>query len=173
MKKVWKWVIGVVIGVVVVALVVGAALVVIPRIGMMRAVRFSQSNVQVPDNGRQPQLPNSGRVPFGNRGGEQPGWQGRMPYGMMPFNGQMGRQGFSEHGGMLRFGGMMPLAGFFGGLFFLGVSLLLVLSIIWMFRVLRKPAVVAVPAAVTHPCKKCSQPVQEGWGYCPNCGKKV
>jgi hypothetical protein len=166
MKKVWKWVIGIVIGLVVIGLVAAVVFVAVPRIGMVRGVRF-----QVQENGKQPLLPNNGRVPFGYRNGEQPGWQGRMP-GMMPFGGLgNGRQAFPMRHGMMGFGGMMPLAGLFGGLFFIGLFLLLVLSIIWMFRVLRKPA--AQPVVAVVPCKKCGEPVQDGWAYCPHCGKKV
>ena len=78
---------------------------------------------------------------------------------------------------MMGFGGRMPFAGMLGGLFCLGFLTLVVLGVVWMVRGRRNPkpveAAVVVPAVVAvHPCKKCGQPVQEGWNNCPNCGRK-
>ena len=98
-------------------------------------------------------------MPFGRGGGGGNGWHMRGP-------------------GMMGFGGRIPFAGIFGGLFCLGFLTLVVLGIVWLVRSRRNPkpveaAVVVAPAVVAvHPCKKCGQPVQEGWNNCPNCGKK-
>jgi hypothetical protein len=172
MKKVWKWIIGIVIGLVVVGLLVAGAFYVVPRMMAVRAVRENAQSVV--------QVPGKGNVPFGDNGEGQRGWQGgdqgRMPGGMMPF----GRNGWGEGGwqmrgpGMMGHGGMMPFGGLIVGLFFLGFLALGVLGIIWLVRRTSKPVAVPVPAVVaTHPCKKCGQPLQEDWKNCPYCGKKV
>jgi hypothetical protein len=167
MKKVWKWIIGIVIVLVVLVVVVGGAFLLRSHFNFNGITRV----VQVP-NGR---IPFNGNNNDGQRGG--PGW-------MMPYGGR----GYPMRGpGMMGFGRMFPFAGIIGGLFFLGFLALVVLGIIWLVRSQNRPQPVAVastmtaaaapeppasPAVMTHPCKKCGQPVQEGWNHCPNCGKK-
>jgi hypothetical protein len=168
MKTVWKWVIGIVVVLVVVAVLVGGAFLL--RSHMMNVVGVARQN--------QPgaQVPGSRTMPFGNNGNGQPGVTRRYP-GMMPFgNGAWGMYG------MMGFGRMTPFGGLFGGLVMLGILALIVLAIIWLVGALRKPAMVAapvaavapvVPAVAMHPCQKCGEPVQENWKFCPNCGKKL
>ena len=161
MKKVWKWIIGIVVVLVIVAVLVGGALMLRSHFAnVVYNTRVSRPGVQVPGNGK---------FPNGQRG-----WPG----GMMPY-------GYGGRGHMGGFGMMNPLGGIFGGLISLGFLALIVLGIIWVVRSLRKPTVASAPvaattpsapliaAAVTHPCKKCGEPVQEDWKFCPNCGKKV
>ena len=167
MKTVWKWVIGIVVVLVILAVLVGGAFVL--RSHMMNSLgvaRTTRPGTQLPGNPLQP-APNNGTNGNGLR---------RFP-GMMPYGNYMrGR-------GMLGFGRMMPFGGLFGGLISLGVLALIVLAIIWLVRNLRRPAMVAVapvaagtpvvPVVATHPCQKCAEPVQENWNFCPNCGEKV
>ena len=171
MKTVWKWIIGIVIVLVVLAVVVGGAFLL--RSHMMNAAgavtRLNRPGTQLPGN-QQP--------PAGNNGNGVRRFPGMMPFG----NGGWGMRGMQAGGfGMMGFGRMMPFGGFFGGLVSLGFLALIVLAIIWLVRNLRKPtapvAVVAgspvVAAVATHPCQKCGEPVQEVWKFCPNCGEKV
>ena len=167
MKKVWKWVIGIaVVLVIVAALVVGAFLL---RSHFENRVSFAQSNrpgVQVPGNDN-----------------EQSDGVERFP-GMMPY----GNNGWGGHGmymrgpGMMGFGRMGLFGGLIRGLFSLGFLALIVLGVVWLVRRLRKPAapVAAVttaapvaPVAETHACPKCGQPVQTDWQHCPYCGKRL
>ena len=161
MRKVWKWIIGIVIVLVVVAALVGGAFLLHSRFNEVRVVQLARP-IQ--------QAPGTGKMPFRGNGEGQPGWPGMMPYG---------GGGYHMRGpGRMGFGGMMPFAGFFGGLFCLGFLALVILGVVWLVRGRRNPkpveaAVVVAPTALTvHPCKKCGQPVQEGLNYCPNCGKK-
>jgi hypothetical protein len=161
MKKVWKWVIGIAVVVVILAALVGGALLL--RSHFMNAARVAQttqSGQQVPGKG------------WGDQDGSR-----RYP-GMMPF----GNDGWGGRGMRMRgFGGMGLFGGLIGGLFSLGILALAVLGVIWLVNRLRKPKVVVAPIApvaslapaVTHPCPNCSEPVQEGWKHCPNCGEKL
>jgi hypothetical protein len=164
MKKVWKWVIGIVIVLVVVAaLVVGAFLMRSHFANVVNIDKFNRPGVQVPGYGTRQRFP----------GGD--GW---------------GVYGMHMRGpGIMGYGRWNPLGGLIGGVFCLGFLALVVLGIIWLVRRLRTPAVVSaavapaaapvapvaepvVPLAAVHPCPKCGEPVQEGWKHCPNCGKK-
>jgi hypothetical protein len=169
MRKVWKWVIGIVVALVVIAAIVGGAFLLHARLGNMAYIaRSNRPQVQVPGN-RQ--------IPYGNRGEGQPFLPNQRP-GMMPF----GRGGWGMRGpGMMGFGWRFPLAGLIGCLLGLGILALVVLGIIWLVRRQRKsamaaapiePVVESAPVPATHPCSRCGEPVQEGWKHCPNCGKR-
>jgi zinc-ribbon domain len=176
MKAVWKWVIGIVVVLVILALVVGGAFLLRSR--MMNATAFAtrvvRPGTQLPGN-RLP-APNNGTNGNGNNGNVIRRFPGMMPYGRMG-----GRYGGGF--GMMGVGRMMPFGGLFGGLVSLGLLVLIVLGIIWLVESLRRPVMVAaapvaavspvVPAVTTHPCQKCAEPVQENWKFCPNCGEKV
>ena len=170
MKKVWKWVIGIVIVLVVLAALVGGAFLlrnhfanIVPIAGLNRP------NVQVPGNGN------------GTNNGTRGPWM--RPFG----NNNRGGRGMYMFGpGMMGFGRRMPFGGFFRGLICLGFLALIVLGIFWLVRRLRKPAAVSAPVAqvaapaatltpvaAVHSCPKCGAPVQEGQNYCPNCGEKL
>jgi hypothetical protein len=160
MKTVWKWILGIVIVLVVVAVLVGGAILLRSHFNGVRIVQLERPILQAPG---------TGKAPFRNNGEGQPGWPGMMPFG--------GRGYHMRGPGMMGFGGRMPFAGIVGGLFCLGFLTLVILGVVWLVRSLRNPkpveAAVVVPAAVAvHPCKKCGQPVQEGWNNCPNCGRK-
>jgi hypothetical protein len=126
MKSVWKWILGIVILLVVVAAVVGGVYLVRTSMSMRAALnngqRPNQPNGQsAPNNGQRPNVPNGQAAPgqpYGPRGGNnpegsQPGWNGQnMHRGNDGFRGgpMMGGRGFMP-------GMFMP----FGmGIFFLG-----------------------------------------------------
>jgi hypothetical protein len=147
MKPVWKWVIGIVIGLVVLAMIVGAAFLV--RAYLPLHVVSAQA---IPSTGQAPrQFDERG---FGMRGFGMPG-PGMRTFGGHGF-GMMGR-------------GMLPFGGFFSGLFSLGFLALLVLGIVWLVRSLRTPK----PVEAVQPCGNCGKPVQAEWRNCPYCGKKL
>jgi hypothetical protein len=170
MKKVWKWVIGIVVVLVIVAALVGSAFLLRSHYANVASLRASLPSEKIPGYG------------WGDQDGSR-----RYP-GMMPF----GNDGWGGHGmrmrgfGMMGFGGMGLLGGLIRGLFSLGILALAVLGILWLVNRLRKPAVVAAPVAaapiadvapvapvaMVHSCPKCGEPVQEGWKHCPNCGKR-
>lgn len=176
MKKVWKWVIGIVIVLVVVAALVAGALLLRSHYANMAVGRSNLPGVQVPGDDYGQRFP--GMRPFRDDGW---GWRG------MPMRGP----------GMMGFGRRLPFMGFLGGLFCLGVLVLFVLGIIWLVRTLQKPKAVApavaplaapvvtraeavapvseplTPVAEVHPCPNCGEPVQESWNHCPNCGEKL
>jgi hypothetical protein len=170
MKKVWKWIIGIVVVLVVVAAVVGSVFL----------LRSHFANVVSLGTYRTAPVPRTGKLPFDNNGNGQRGGPGGFP-GMMPYG--WGGQGLRMGGpGMMGFGGRMFFGGLFGCLLSLGLLALLVLGIIWLVRRVGKPSPVTAsvepamapvaPAVAVHPCSKCGQPVQEGWKHCPNCGKR-
>jgi hypothetical protein len=179
MKKVWKWVIGIVIVLVIVAVVVGGVFLLRSRFGsVIAANRLVRPGVQLPGPGNvQPGVPRQfpGMRPYGDNG-----WGGPGMY--MRGRGMMGFGGFNILGGLIR------------GLFNLGLLALAVLGVIWLVTRLRRPVATVTAAApvapaasaastgeaapvaaldATHPCPKCGQPVQENWKHCPNCGKRL
>ena len=180
MKKIWKWIIGIVIVLVVAALVVGGVFLLRSHFGgITRVVQMNRPGVQVPWNGK---------TPFNGNDNGQRGGPGNMP-GFRQFGG--GGYAYPMRGhGMMGFG-MFPFAGIFGGLVCLGFLALVILGIVWLVRGRNKSALVAAPVAAvapanpvasevaptapmvsTHACKKCGEPVQDNWKVCPYCGKK-
>lgn len=172
MKTVWKWVIGIVIALVIVAALVAGALLLRNHYANLAVVRSNLPGVQAPGDDYGRRFP--GMRPYQN---DDWGWRG------MPMRGP----------GMMGFGRHLPFMGFLGSLFCLGVLALLVLGIIWLVRTLGKPKAVTpvvapvvtaaetvapvsepvAPLAEVRPCPKCGEPVHEGWNHCPNCGKKL
>lgn len=168
MKPVWKWIIGIVVGLVVVAAVMGGVLLVRNYLPV-RHMAFQAQRVQPgqpSQPGRtarpgQPSQPAQPVRPFGNPYSGGPG------FGMRGF----GMRGFGMMGwGMMPFGGLLGgfVGGFFGGLFTLALLVLLALGIIWLARTNKAPA----QAVEVHNCVNCGRPVQADWRNCPYCGKK-
>ena len=172
MKKVWKWVIGIAVGLVVVAALVGSAFLLRSHFANVANFRVARPGVQVPGYGWDERR-------FDDR------YPGMMPFGNYGWGRGMHMRGF----GMMGFGGMGLFGGLIGGLFSLGILALAVMGIIWLVNQLRRPKMVAAPvepvasvapvvpievvAADTHPCPRCGEPVHENWKHCPNCGKKL
>ena len=149
MKPVWKWIIGIVVGLIVMALLSGAVIMVRGNFSVHKIIA-----VRVPG--------------WPSQENDQRGFRG--PEDMMP---GFGMRGYGMGGpGMMGYGRMEPLGGIFMGLISLGFLALLALGIVWLVRSLRTPKQ-AVAAVAMHDCPKCGQPVQEDWKNCPHCGKKL
>jgi hypothetical protein len=151
MKKVWKWVIGIVIGLIVLAVLVGVGFLVWGNLHVYRGV--AQLNRGFSQRG-------PGMMPYGGFGYQLRG-PGMMGYRMIPFGGF--------------FGGLLMLG--FLVLIVLGIIWLVgrartstpIQSTAAVPAVNSEP----IPAAVLNPCKKCGRPLQADWTVCPYCGKKV
>jgi len=172
MKKVWKWVIGIAVVLVVLAALVGGAFLLRSHFANLANLRVNRPGIQVPGFGWDERR-GDGRYP------------GMMPFGNYGWGGGMHMRGF----GMMGFGGMGLFGRLIGGLFSLGILALVVMGIIWLVGRLRQPKMVAASvepvasvapvepvaavAAVSHVCPRCGEPVHEDWKHCPNCGKKL
>ena len=163
MKKIWKWILGILIVLVVIAGLVGLAFV-------MRNNMFT-ANFH-PVYGFQPQQ--RGNLPPQGVNPQARGWNGPMMRGgdgwVRPM---MGGRGF----GFSPFG-LMPFGFMFGG--FMGLIPLALLALVFYAVYLIgknsvKPASVAAmptPAIATHACASCGAAVQDGSKFCSNCGEK-
>jgi hypothetical protein len=150
MKKVWKWILGIVIVLVVVAVLVGAAFTLRSSFGVERYTLRGD-----------PQLQTRNDQNFGPMMGH--GWNLRGP--------MMGRGITRFGGGMMFFGGLMML----GPLVVLG---LLIYGAYWLGKRKVTPVAVVTPAPVApatplRTCPKCGYSVNDGWNHCSNCGKKL
>ena len=154
MKKAWKWILGIVIGILVVCLI-------------LAAVPFFMHNF---GGGSYGMMGNYGR------GGDFDGW-GRHPMmggrgGYMPFYG-----GFFLLGGLFRL--LIPLAllGLVGsGIFTLGKRSVApaVVNAAPVTAPAVEPAVEASGESVsTRACARCGKPVQDDWTTCPYCGTSI
>lgn len=189
MKNTWKWIIGIVVILVVVAGLVGLGFVAHNAMAANRAARqaafsarataFSAQGKLAPQStpGPQNQPPSAPPNGFTRRG--FPGFRGSGRGFGMPGGGY----GFNRFGGGP---GMMGRAAPFGpGAFILGglarlvmfaFFLLLLVGAFWLGRKSNAPAPVAVaptplPVAA-HACSKCGNSVQDDAKFCPSCGKK-
>jgi hypothetical protein len=151
MSKTMKWIVGIVIGLVVVAAIVSA--------GFLVAGQWAGPGWNAEARAEKP-------------------WDGgrampRQEMPMRPYRGEFyrGNGGYS----------FSPLRMIVGGVFCLGFLALMVLGIIALGRVaLRpsKPAAPAIPAAAPTPppslaCPSCERPVQSDWRHCPYCGNDL
>ncbi|MBE3040051.1 MAG: zinc ribbon domain-containing protein [Chloroflexi bacterium] len=143
MKKGWKWIIGIVLGLVILA--------VLMSVGFMVRRNFHVYRAEALDSrGFSERGP--GMMPYGGFGSHMRG-PGMMGYGLMPFGGF--------------FGGLFSLG--FLALVVLGI-IWLVRSLRTPKPV---EGSAAMAAAVVNPCKKCGRPIQDDWKICPYCGKKM
>jgi hypothetical protein len=157
MSKTWKWIIGIVIGLVVICVIAGLAFI---AFGAMQRPELVMSN-------RLPRMWDGGRLNPRND----------IPWNNMPMRPNMWMRGFLPFGGLLR--GMFCL----GFLVLIGLG---VAALIGVFTQSRKPAAavatptpaapVAEQAPATIPagsCPNCQRPVEEGWNHCPYCGTSL
>ena len=150
MKKVWKWVIGIVIGLVVLAVLVGVGFLVF---GGFHAVRIENGYTR--------------------------GWSQQGPE-MMPYNGFGGHMrglGMMGRGGMLPFGGFIAGLICLGFIVLIVFGIFWLVRATRKSTHLDSPAPLTTPAAMSAPlmdtCQKCGKPIQADWKNCPYCGKKV
>ena len=143
MKRVWKWIIGIVLCLVILAVLVG--------VGFMIRGNFHVNRAEIQDSRRFSEG-GPGMMPYGGFGSHMRG-PGMMGYGMMPFGGLIG--------------GLFTLG--FLALVVLGIIWLV--RSLCKPKVVDVPA--AMPAAIVNSCQKCGRPLQDDWKVCPHCGKKV
>jgi hypothetical protein len=143
MKKGWKVVIGIVLGLVVLVVLVGACV-------MSRHNLYGARLESLDSRGYSERGPG---MMFTDGFGPQMHGFGRMGYGTMPF--------IALFGGLFRLG--------FLALAVLGTIWL----VKRMRTPKAVEAVAVAPAVVAAPCKKCGKPVQDDWKNCPFCGRKV
>jgi len=143
MKKVWKWIIGIVLGLVVLAVLIGVGFMLRSNFHVYRA----EARVFPDFSERGP-----GMMPYGGFGYHMRG-PGRMGFGLMPFS------------GFIR--GLF----FLGFLALVVLGIIWLVRCLRTLKPVQAP--VAMPAEVINPCKKCGRPIQNDWKICPYCGKKV
>jgi hypothetical protein len=180
MKKGWKWVIGIVVALVIIAALVG---------GVILLRNHFLNNAYIITS-QQP----AWKVPgYADRQGDGMGrYPGMMPHGRNDW----GWPGMGMRGpGMMRYSWLGILGGFVRGVFSLGFLALAVLGVIWLVNRLRKPAAnvaaavpvssvassvepasdapAAVSIAASQTCPKCGHATEADWKRCPYCGKKL
>jgi uncharacterized membrane protein len=155
MKKVWKWIIGIVLGLIILAVLVG--------VGFMIRGNFHANRTEVQVfRGYSDRGP--GMMPYGGFGYHMRG-PGMMEFGRTPFVGLIG--------------GLFSLV--FLALVVLGIIWLV--RSLSKPKAIDAPAAMPAavpavttalaPAAIVNPCKNCGRPLQDEWKVCPYCGKKV
>jgi len=153
MKKVWKWVIGIALGLIILAILVGVGFLVRSNFHVYRAETLISRGFHE-DYGW--------RLPYGGFGHMRA--PGMMRFGMRPFGGL--------------FGGLISL-GFLAlvvlGIIWLVRNLRQQKGVVPAVVPVVEPAEIAAatPAAIVNPCKRCGRPLQDEWKVCPHCGKKV
>jgi uncharacterized membrane protein len=149
MRKVWKWIIGIVIGLVILAVLVGGVLLV--RNGF-----------------------HAGRERMGySQAWSQPG-PGMMPYGGFGYNRR--GPGMMYGFGMMPFGGLFGILFSLGFLAFVVLGIVWLVQYIRRPKTATGTTSVPVssePAIAMTACKKCGRQIQADWNNCPYCGKKV
>ena len=173
MKKIWKWILGILIGLLVVAVIAAAAFLIAGRWSGFRPMIAARAAQRWDDERSLPQPLNPRQVPP-----DQDQWRREMPRGYMPMY---------PYGRMMRrpYMGFFPFGGVLGGLICLGFLGLLVIGGIFLVRSVRRPqqpvvtqaspAVTPLVAEAAQPsvlqtCPSCSRQVQEDWVHCPYCG---
>jgi hypothetical protein len=151
MNKVWKWVIGIVLGLFILAILVGVGFMVWNNMHIYRGVAEG-------DRGFSQRGP--GMVPYNGFGYHMRG-PGMMGYRIVPFGGF--------------FGGLLMLG--FLVLIVLGIIWLVgrLRSPKPVETSASVPAAISepIPGAALNPCKKCGRTLRTDWSVCPYCGKKI
>lgn len=143
MKKVWKWIIGIVLGLVILAVLMGVGFVVRRNFHVYRAEALYSRG-------------------FSERG------PGMMPYG--GFGSHMRAPGMMGHG-LMPFGGFFRGLVSLGFLALVVLGIIWLVRSQRTPKPVEVSA--AMPAAVVNPCKKCGRPIQDDWKNCPYCGNKL
>ncbi len=151
MKKAWKWVIGVVVVLVILAALIGVGFVVRNNMHIIRG----QAQIYRGYSDRGPEM-----MPYGGFGYHMRGPL-MMGYRRSPFGGFIG--------GLFMLGFLALIV--FGIIWLVGR----VRSQNTVPATAAMPAgsSPAVPEVIATPCTKCGRPLQAEWKVCPYCGKKV
>lgn len=172
MKKVLKWILGILVALVVIAVVLGAGYLVARRfggIGMMRENRLAQRG----DIDRSQPLQGTPQQPGQGQNTPRYFGQNRMP---MYYYGGMGYRPF---------GGLMLVGRLVGGVFRLALLGLVIFLAVTLALRPKQPrqfaaqsAAVASSATETAPaakmtCPHCAHEVQADWKHCPYCGNSL
>jgi len=167
MNKTWKWVLGIVVGLVVVAALVGAGFWVVNRSNAFIWMRDARQAQRGDFNWRQPgqelpQLRGQGQKSprdFGNN---------RMP--MYSYN----MMGFHPFGGLLLIGRLV------GGAFKLALLGLVIFLAVVLAQRRQQPRPPAPAAAIPEAepaaklaCPHCARTIQEDFRHCPYCGASL
>lgn len=151
MKKVWQWIIGIVLGLIILAVLLSVGFMVWNNMHINRG----EARVYPGFPQRGPEM-----MPYGGFGYHMRG-PGMMGYGRILFGGF--------------FGGLFMLA--FLALVVLGIIWLVRRGsspkLVNATAPIPAAASEQMPAAIVNPCKKCGRPLQAEWAVCPYCGKKV
>lgn len=164
MKTVWKWLLAIVLGLAVVAGLVGLGFVLYTHSPMNIAYRVA---INAPRSQSMPGGPQTGKMP-------DRFWSG--PFRMGP---GIQTQRFGHFGyGFGPFGPGMMVFGVLGRLVPLAVVLLLLYIAYQLGKGRATPAAIpaAPPAGVTtptHPCPACGSLAQDDWKHCPQCGQEL
>jgi hypothetical protein len=144
MKKVWKWIIGIVLGLVILAILVGIGFMLFGNFHFYRMAMQNSNNLP---QGYRNMMPSRG---FGMR-------MPMMGFGMMPFGGFFGS---------LLWLGFLVLAvlGIIELVKHLRTPKLAPGAVV-------QPA--TMPAVAVPVCKKCGKPIQSDWKVCPYCEEKL
>lgn len=165
MKKVWKWMLGILIGLVVIAIVLGAGFMLARRAGTIKWMRESR-------------LAQRGNVEQGTPWKNKPGQNGPKNFGRndMPMH-YYGGMGFRP------FGGLMLVGRLVGGVFrlaILGLVIFLAVTLALRQKQVKQslPANAAQPAAEFNEvagmaCPHCAREIQADWKHCPYCGNSL
>jgi heme A synthase len=170
MKKVFKWIIGILIGLVVIAVVLGA--------GFMVARRFAGINWM-----RENRLAQRGDFDQGTP-------QQNIPRQNMP--GQNMQRNFGRNGmpmyyyggmGFRPFGGLMLVGRLVGGVFklvILGLVIFLAVTLALRPRQAKQTAATSTAGAAPEAtqavmlnCPHCAREIQADWKHCPYCGNSL
>jgi hypothetical protein len=146
MKKVWKWIIGILLGLVVLAVLL--------CVGFLRRSNYHVYRLEA-QGSRGFFERGPGMMSYG--GFEHMRSPGMMGHGMLPFGGF--------------FGGLLSL----GFLTLVVLGIVWLVRSLRTPKLVDIPAIIpaAQPAAIVNACKKCGNPLQDEWKVCPHCGRKV
>jgi len=175
MKKVWKWILGILIGLVVIAVVLGAGYMVARRARTVRWMRESRLAQRGNEEQGEPWQAMPGQR---NQGQNGPGQKWPKNFGRddMPVR-YYGGMGFHPFGGLRLVGRLV------GGVFRLAIlGLVIFFAVTLALR--QKQVKQSLPANAAQPaaeltqatgmaCPHCARGVQADWKHCPYCGNSL
>jgi hypothetical protein len=180
LKKVLKWIMWILIGLVVIAVVVGAGFMVARRVGTVRWMRENRlaqrGNVEP---GKQWQDKPRQAMPGQNKP------QRNLPWNNSPRNFGRDEMPMYRYGGMsyYHFGGLMLVGRLVGGIFrlaILGLVIFLAVTLALRQKQAKQPVSANVVQQETEStltagmaCPHCAREIQADWKHCPYCGNSL